>query len=620
MKKEHIKKIEKISKLLRYWILDMTTVAGSGHPTSSLSAVELMSTLFFSGAFHFDAKKNDDPHNDRLIFSKGHAAPLLYALWAAAGEIKQEELHTLRKFGSRLEGHPTGKFPFAEVPTGSLGQGLSVGVGMALAQKKLDGTHARTFVLLGDSEMAEGQVWEAMQIAQHYELGNLVAIVDVNRLGQRGETMIGHDVDVYAARAKAFGWRTVVVDGHDVEQLMRIYKDVIGVGKKPLMIIAKTFKGKGISFLEDKHSWHGRALTDHEFSDAIMELGEIDFSVRGEIALPKRMQQTKKIAKKLIQYTKPQYDPHEKYATRDVYGDTLVQLMQKNDNIVVLDAEVSNSTRAEKAQEYFPERFFEMYIAEQNMISVAVGMAKRGYYPFVSSFSAFLTRAHDQIRMAQYAGVSMTIVGSHAGVSVGEDGGSQMGLEDVAMMRAMLGSAAYCPADALSAQAVFESTYITPGITYVRTLREKMPIIYAHKKNIVSDGMHIIKKTRHDRIAIIGSGVTVHEALKVHAALAYDHVAVRVIDVLRIAPFDRDLLRRMIGTIPHIIVAEDHFGGGGIGEAAALALSGCRCRIVSLCVKKMPCSGTAEELRAYEKIDFNAMMDEVYLINKRYDR
>ncbi|MFA5986935.1 MAG: transketolase [Parcubacteria group bacterium] len=614
------KDLEKINKLLRYWILDMTTVAGSGHPTSSLSAVELISTLLFAGAFRFDVSHPDDAHNDRLIFSKGHAAPLLYALWAVAGVVKPGELHSLRKFGSRLEGHPTIEFPFTEAPTGSLGQGLSIGIGMALAQKNLDHTEARTFVLLGDSEMAEGQIWEAMQIASHYKLDNLVAIVDANRLGQRGETMVGHHVDIYMQRAQAFGWRTVVVDGHDVEYIARIYKDVVGTSKKPLMIIAKTYKGKGISFLEDKHSWHGRVLTEQEFADAVMELGEIDFSVRGEITVPKNAKKEKVNRCTSVHYVMPQYDNEKKYATRDAYGDALVQIMQKNKKVVVLDAEVSNSTRVEKVREYFPERFFEMYIAEQNMISVAVGLSRRGYHPFVSSFAAFLTRAHDQIRMAQYSDVNMTIVGSHAGVSVGEDGSSQMSVDDVGMMRAMFGCAVYCPSDIISAHAVLDFVQNSPGISYVRMMREELPIIYTQKKDMITKGMNIVRKSDHDRIAIIGSGVTVHEALKVYGALAYGRVALRVIDLVRIAPFDWDLLRKIIGTIPHVIVAEDHVRSGGIGEAVALALSGTRSRVVSLCVEKIPHSGTAEELRAYEKINFDAMMNEVHLINKRYDR
>lgn len=622
MTKIQIAHLEKINKLLRYWILDMTTIAGSGHPTSSLSAVELMSTLMFSGVFRYNVQKIDDPCNDRMIFSKGHAAPLLYALWTAAGEISPSELRTLRKFGSRLEGHPTEKFPFTEIPTGSLGQGLSVGVGMALAQRELDGTQARTFVLLGDSEMAEGQNWEAMQIAQYYELGNLIAIVDVNRLGQRGETMNGHDTDVYVARARSFGWRVVVVDGHDIGQILRVYRDVIGAHKKPLMIVAKTFKGKGVSFLENKHSWHGRALTDHEFSDAIAELGDIDFGVRDTVSLPDLKKPTKRsVTKKVHKFTAPVYDLHEMHATRDAYGDALVQIMQDDEKIVVLDGEVSNSTRTQKAKEYFPERFFEMFIAEQNMVGVAVGLATRGYYPFVSSFAAFLIRAHDQIRMAQYAQVPMALVGSHAGVSVGEDGGSQMGLEDVAMMRAMIGSTVYCPADAVSTRAAVYAARQTSGIAYLRTLRDHTPVIYEKTKDLLVQGMCVVKKSRQDRIAIVGSGVTLHEALKAYKICVNEgNDAVRVIDIMRISPFDNALLRRMIGTIPHVIVVEDHFGPGGIGEIVAAALTGSRSRVISLCVRNMPCSGTAEELRAYEKIDFNAIMDEVKKIKKRYDR
>ncbi len=619
MNREQKKHLEKINSLLRYWILDMTTTAGSGHPTSSLSAVELMSTLMFSNVFYFDVDDVENIHNDRLIFSKGHASPLFYSLWAAAGAIKAEELQTYRKFGSRLEGHPTRKFPFTEVATGSLGQGLSMGVGMAIAQKYLDKTRARTFVLMGDSEMAEGQVWEAIQIAKHYQLDNLVGIIDVNRLGQRGETMCGHDLDVYINRVRAFGWRVVMIDGHDISDIYRIYHDVVGISKKPLMIIAKTFKGRGISFLEDKYSWHGKVLSDHEFSDAVAELGVIDFDVRGDITKPKKYHE--KMRKIVSQYMADmQIKKNGKYASRDVYGDVLIQLMQIDERIVVLDAEVSNSTRAEKVREYFPERFFEMFIAEQNMISVAVGLARRGYHPFVSTFAAFLTRAHDQIRMAQYNDVDMTIVGSHAGVSIGEDGSSQMGLEDVAMIRSMINSSIFCPSDVVSTKKIVRLARYIKGISYVRITREATSVLYDDNKKFVSGGMQLLHRTDHDDVVIIGMGITVHEACTARNILKHENINVRVIDLYSSHPVNIILLKQLIGTIQYIIIVEDHYPAGSIGEEIIALLAESPCHVRHLCVNAMPCSGTAPELRKYEKIDFNAIINELYILKKNYDR
>ena len=619
MNKDQKKHLEKINKLIRYWILDMTTTAESGHPTSALSAVELMSTLMFSDVFHFDVDNVENIHNDRLIFSKGHASPLFYALWASANAIKAEELQTYRQFGSRLEGHPTRKFPFTEVATGSLGQGLSMGIGMAIAQKYLDKTLARTFVLMGDSEMAEGQIWEAIQIAKHYKLDNLVGIIDVNRLGQRGETMYGHDLDAHVDRIRAFGWRVVVIDGHDISEIYRIYRDVVGISKKPLMIIAKTFKGKGVSFLEDKYSWHGKVLSDHEFSDAVAELGAIDFDARGEITKPKKHHD--KMRKIVSRYVADmQIKKDEKYATRDVYGDALIQLMQIDDRVVVLDAEVSNSTRAEKVQEYFPERFFEMFIAEQNMVSVAVGLARRGYYPFVSTFAAFLTRAHDQIRMAQYNDVDMTIVGSHAGVSIGEDGSSQMGLEDIAMMRSMINSTIFCPSDIMSAKKIVRLTRYMKGISYVRTTREATSVLYDDDKKFVSGGMQLLHRTDHDDVVIIGMGVTVHEACAARSILKHENINARVIDLYCAHPVNIVLLKQLIGTIQYIIIVEDHYPAGSIGEEIIALLAESPCHVRLLSVDHIPCSGTASELRKYEKIDFNAIINELHILKKNYDR
>lgn len=618
-KKIQTKELEKINKLLRYWILDMTTTAGSGHPTSSLSAVELMSTLMYSGVFRFDVEKVDNANNDRLIFSKGHASPLFYSLWAGAGVMPVADLNTFRKFDSDLEGHPTMRFPFTEVATGSLGQGLSVGVGMAMAQKKLDKTNARTYVLLGDSEIAEGQVWEAMNLASYYELGNLIAVVDVNRLGQRGETMLGHDTEKYAKRARAFGWRTVVVDGHNVAEIMRVYSDMIGEHKKPLMIIAKTYKGRGISFLEDKYSWHGKALSKQEFIEATNELGEIDFDVRGEISKPKTNVKThpntfvhKEIADtRLIAFLQSNNND-KKYATRDAYGETLVEMMGEDEKIVVLDAEVSNSTRSEAVKDFYPERFFEMFIAEQNMVSVAVGLSRRGYKPFCSTFAAFFARANDQIRMASLSESRITFVGSHAGVSIGVDGGSQMGLSDIAMFRAIFGSTVMYPSDVISARKILQLVQDVRGISYVRTTREKTSFIYDEDEEFMIGGSKLLRHSDKDEAVIIAAGITVHEALKAYEILQIRDVNVRVIDLYSVKPIDTELLLSSIGNLNNIIIVEDHLVEGGIGEVVQNILSGLSMTIAHLAVRKMPCSGTPEELLQYEKINYSAIIDEVY--------
>ncbi len=618
MKKEALHHFEKINTLLRYAIVNMTTAAGSGHPTSSLSAVELMSTLLYSGVFRFDVAHAKNQHNDRLIFSKGHASPLYYALWAVGGAIDFGHLESLRQFESNLEGHPTKEFPFTEAATGSLGQGLSVGVGYALAQKTLDKTHARTYVLLGDSEMAEGQVWEAMQIAAHYALDNLIAIVDVNRLGQRGETMLGHDVEQYAKRARAFGWRTVVVDGHDISQLYRVYVDVVGQNKKPLMVIAKTYKGKGVSFLEDKHGWHGRALTAEECTDAIHQLGSIDFAVRGTIALPQEQSFARE--KNTCHRDSDTYDIQEMSATRDGYGVGLEHVMHHDDRVVVLDAETSNSTRTEYIKTIFPERFFEMYIAEQNMVSVAVGLAEAGYTPFVSTFAAFLTRAHDQIRMASLNKTSLVITGSHCGVSIGADGASQMGLSDIALFRALYDSTVFYPLDAIAAAKLTDIARCTSGITYIRTTREKTACVYNTHDTFFRGGSRIIYGDASSEIAIIAAGITAHEALKAAKLLHNEHIAVHVIDLYCIKPIDAQKLCDAIGNARDVVVVEDHYRAGGMCEAVQSVLGGRYAGAIhSLAVSRMPHSGTPAELLAYEEIDFNAIIKKIKIITQNHD-
>src|SRR3989338_589621 len=478
--------LRKLTKLIRYFILVSSTGAGSGHPTSSLSAADLMITLLFRGFFKFDLKNPQDPQNDRLIFSKGHASALFYALFAAAGVISEEEIMTLRKFGSRLEGHPTMDFPYTEVPTGSLGQGLSVGLGMALNSKYLDKTNFKTFVLLGDSEMAEGSVWEAIQIAAYYKLNNLIGILDVNRLGQSRETMYGHKLAAFQKRISSFDWQTFVVDGHSLSKIISTYKKALKVKGKPVMIIAKTLKGKGVSFLENKEGWHGKPLPQAELEKALLELGEIDKTVRGTVAKPslraKAKQSTKQIAASvatLLPHNDKGYQKGEMIATRKSYGNALVRLASQYPNIVALDCETSNSTYSELFAKANPEHYFEMFIAEQNMAGVALGLAKMGKIPFISTFAAFFSRAYDQIRMAQYAQTNIKYVGSHAGVSIGEDGASQMGLEDIAMFRTLLGSVVLYPSDAVSTEKLTELAARAKGIVYLRTTRKETPVIYS---------------------------------------------------------------------------------------------------------------------------------------------
>jgi transketolase len=435
--------LSSLAKRLRVHILQSTTQAGSGHLTSSLSAVELMTVLMFGGYFRYFIDNPQHPNNDRLIFSKGHASPLFYSLWAAAGAFPAEELLTLREFGSRLEGHPTMAFPYTEVPTGSLGQGLSIGLGMALNAQYLDKLPYKTYVLLGDSELAEGSNWEAMEVAAHYKLQNLVGILDVNRLGQRGETMLGHDIENYRLKVEAFGWETTVVDGHDMRQIDEAYQKA-QKATKPFMIIAKTLKGKGFPMVEDKDNWHGKAVSKEDSEKLLLEFGPVDMTVVGKIVQPERLEPHKDMEARAIEVDESYIGP---LSTRKAYGHALVEMFPQHPDMVVLDAETSNSTFSDAFMKAHPDKFFEMFIAEQNMVGVAVGLALRGKMPFVSTFAAFLSRAFDQLRTAQYSGAHINVAGSHAGVSIGEDGATQMGLEDIAMFRTFLNSTVLYPAD-----------------------------------------------------------------------------------------------------------------------------------------------------------------------------
>ncbi|MDP3741514.1 MAG: transketolase [bacterium] len=647
-----LEKLEKIAKLIRHYILTSTTEAGSGHPTSSLSATDLMTVLLYGspaealakagGFFHFDLKNPGYENNDRLIFSKGHASPLFYAMWSPAGAVSEQELLSLRKFGSRLEGHPTPAFKFTEAATGSLGQGLSVGVGMAL-NAKLDKLPYKTFVLLGDSEMAEGSVWEALEIAAHYKLDNLVAILDVNRLGQRGETMFGHDVAEYEKRIRAFGWETMTIDGHDFEEINKAFewaanpspalphsassswpRGSSGEGVKPKMIIAKTLKGKGVSFIEDKDGWHGKPLPKEDLPKALVELGEVDKSIRGEITRPEAREfpiSNSQFPNK-SQILNPKYETGKPVATRKAYGNALARLGKVYPNLVALDGEVSNSTFADIFKKEFPDRFFEMYIAEQNMVGAALGFSRRGKIPFVSTFAAFFSRAFDQIRMSQYSDSNIKFCGSHAGVSIGEDGASQMGLEDIAMFRTLQNCAVLYPSDAISTEKLVEEMVKHKGNVYIRTTRKDTTIIYNNNDNFEIGGSKVLRQSENDVATVIGAGITLHEALAAYEELKKEGINIRVIDLYSIKPLDLETLKKAAAETKAIITVEDHFPEGGIGEAVASALAQVSSlssykvyKVASLAVRKMPKSGKPDELLAFEEIDRNAIISLVKNFN-----
>ncbi len=603
--------LEKIAKLIRYYIITSTIEAGSGHPTSSLSATDLMTGLLFGGIFKFDSENPNNPNNDRLIFSKGHASPLLYSLWAAAGKVTEEELMTLRKFGSPLEGHPTMSFKYTEAATGSLGQGLSIGLGMALNAKYIDKLPYRTYVLLGDSEMSEGSQWEAIQIAAYYKLNNLIGIIDVNRLGQRGETMYGHDLKAYEKRISSFGWETISIDGHNFKEILRAYKKALKSNEKPVMIIARTIKGKGISMLEDKNGWHGKPPGKHELQDILSQFGDVDKNIKGKISMPENLNPSpynfdsiKEIEKSFVVYDKP-------IATRKAYGFALVDIFQDYPDMVVLDAEVSNSTFSEIFKEKYPDRFFEMFITEQNMVGTALGFSRRGKIPFVSTFAAFLTRAFDQIRMSRYSDANIKFCGSHAGVSIGEDGSSQMGLEDISMFRTIPDSVVFYPSDAISTIKIVREAATHKGIVYIRTTRNATPIIYKDDESFPIGFCKTLRKSENDFISVIGAGITVHEALKAYDYLNSKGILIRVVDLYCIKPLEKTAILDAIKGTKAVITVEDHYPEGGIGEAVCSLLNDRNIPVHILAVKKLPKSGKPQELLDYEEISSRSIINKV---------
>lgn len=604
-----LEQLAQIAKLVRYYILMMTTKAGSGHATSSLSATDIMVALFFE-KLRFDLADPDKADNDRVIFSKGHVSPLVYALYAAAGVLKEKDLESYRKFKSPLEGHPTPRFKFAEAATGSLGQGLSIGVGMALALRQeftsLKSQMPKVYVLMGDSETAEGSVWEAVQIASYYKLSNLVGIIDVNRLGQSRPTMLEWDVEAYRRRLESFGWETHVIDGHNFGEILNAFEKA-GLGTRgPQMIIAKTVKGKGVSLVENKEGWHGKALAQEDFEKAVKELGVIDKSVTGEIGKPTgKNLKSKKISKDGTRFEPASYKIGEEVATRKAYGETLAKLGEINPAIVALDGEVSNSTFSEIFRDKFPDRYFEMFIAEQNMVGVALGMSKRGYIPFASTFATFFTRANDQIRMSAYSRGNIKFVGSHAGVSIGEDGPSQMGLEDFALFRAVFGSVVMCPADAVACCKLTAEAAGHEGIVYMRTNRPATPVIYKGSEQFKIGGSKVVRSTKGDKLTIVACGVTVSEAIKAADLLHRDGVDVRVIDAYSIKPIDEaTIIKAASETNNLVMTVEDHYFEGGLGDAVLNVFAQePKVRVYKLAVTKMPMSGKAADLLNYEGID-----------------
>lgn len=611
---ENLEELRKKANLVRKWCLISTTQAGSGHPTSCLSAADAAAVLF-DRYFTYDL---DDPlnlYNDRLVLSKGHAAPLLYTLFGMAGAYPLEELKTLRKFGSRFEGHPVPKYKYAEAATGSLGQGLSVGAGLALIAKR-EGYGSKTYVLTGDGELAEGQIWEAANFAAHEKLDNLIAILDINRLGQSQETMFGHNIDEYIRKFKAFDFEVIAIDGHNYEEIDQALQAVQKPNGRPYAIVMKTFKGHGVSFLENKDGWHGKALKKDELETAVKELGTIDDTLRFQLKKPQQ--------NKLPQFavgindTGITFEPGKEYATREVFGEVLAKLGEQNKAIYALDGDVMNSTFTETFKKAHPGRFVEAYIAEQNMVSVAAGLSRMGKIPFVATFAAFLTRAADQIRMARVSEANIKFIGSHVGVSIGEDGPSQMGLEDIALFGALPDSVVLQPCDAVSTAKLVPQMATHQGFSYMRTLRPKTPLLYKSDDNFAIGGSKILRSSDNDLLTVAATGITVFEALEAADALQKENISIRVVDFYSIHPIDSVTLKKCIAETEQkvLITVEDHFMHGGFGDFVMSALSG-EGQVIKIAVRKISQSGTKDELMNDAGIDASHIVSKVKSVLKK---
>jgi transketolase len=593
MKPEDLKFIRELAQQLRVDSIRSSTAAGSGHPTSSMSAADLVAVLL-ARHIQYDWSRPDEPNNDHFIFSKGHASPLVYAMFKATGAVSDDEMLTFRRFGSRLQGHPTPAIPWVDVATGSLGQGLPIGVGVAMAGKYLDKLPYHVWVLCGDSELAEGSIWEGLDKAGLYKCSNFTAIFDVNRLGQRGETEFGWDTEIYRKRAEAFGCQAIVIDGHDVAEIDGALSKA-RAADRPTVIVARTIKGKGFKEIENKEDWHGKALPAELAQKAIAELGG-ERHLRVETARPEPGEPPRRRGG--VKVDLPTYQKGEKVATRKAYGQALKAIGVQED-VVAMDGEVSNSTYAQEFQKAYPERFFEIYIAEQQLVATAVGMSVRGYVPFASTFAAFLSRAYDFIRMAGISQVSIRLAGSHAGVEIGQDGPSQMALEDLASLRAIQGSTVLYPSDAVSTAKLVELMAKTPGIVYMRTTRGGYPVLYEAGEEFPIGGSKVLKRSAKDQVALIGAGVTLHHCLTAAEELRREGVNARVIDLYSVKPVDIETLRAAAAdTGGNLVVVEDHYPEGGMGAAVmeALAMEKQPPRVKHLAVRGLPGSGEPEEL------------------------
>lgn len=602
--------LAQLGQQLRVDAIRAADAAGSGHPTSSMSAADLAAVLL-ANHLRYDFDRPDHPGNDRLIFSKGHASPLLYAFYRMAGAIDDEELLTFRRLDSRLEGHPTPRLPWVDVATGSLGQGLSVGVGMALAGKRLDQIPYRVWVLAGDSEMAEGSVWEAVEHAAYEHLDNLTLIIDVNRLGQRGPTRHGWDLEAYARRLSAFGWHTIEIDGHDVGAVDAALAEAGSTIGQPSAIIARTRKGRGVAEVEDREGMHGKPLPDADA--AIEELGGPRF-IRVDVHKPPaaRVLHTNLGGPLSL----PTFDVGDSVATRTAYGKALAALGSARGDVVALDGEVGDSTRTEYFAKAHPSRHFECYIAEQELVAAAVGMQARGYVPYASSFAAFLTRAHDFIRMAAVSRAAIKLVGSHAGVAIGQDGPSQMGLEDLAMFRAVHGSTVLYPCDANQTARLVAAMAELPGVSYLRTSRGDMPVVYGPDEEFPVGGSKVLRSSDRDRVTVVAAGVTVHEALRAAELLGQEGIDVRIVDLYSVKPVDAVTLQEAADATGCLLTVEDHRPEGGIGDAVAEAFTDGRPmpRLVRLGVRNMPGSATPEEQLHMAGIDAESIAAGVRLL------
>ena len=591
-----LEKIRDKARLLRIHSLRATSAAGSGHPTSCLSAAELVAATFFH-AMKFDPADPNSLSSDRFVLSKGHAAPLLYAALAEAGVFPVSRLLTLRQFGSELEGHPTPLVPGVDAATGSLGQGLSVGAGLALGARA-EKSSARVYVLLGDGEMAEGNVWEAAAFAAHHRIDNLTALVDVNGLGQSERTMYRHDTEVYRHKFDAQGWQTEVIDGHDVPAVLAALDRAKATTGRPQAIIARTEKGHGISFLADKEGWHGKALSKAELEKALAEIGPIPQIPADDGRSYAR--QSLPAPPNFPTPAPPEYQRGQMVATREAFGTALRKLAAVHPKIVALDGDVKNSTFTEVLEKAYPDRLYQGYIAEQNLVGVGVGLAAQGQVPFVATFACFLSRAYDQVRMAAISRSNLNLCGSHCGVSIGEDGPSQMGLEDLAMFRAIPGATVLYPGDAVAAERLTETAARRSGICYVRTGRPKTPVLYPNDEQFPVPGFKVLRQSASDRAAIITAGVTLHEALKAYEQLAAKGIAIRVIDLYCVKPIDAPALGEHVrASGGRVVTVEDHYPEGGLGEAALGALIGDGIPLSAarrLAVGRVPHSGKAEEL------------------------